>query len=387
MSLRCNWGPAMINFSDSQNKTISAGITVLFAMVLLTFVGVLIWGVAKALSFVSTAVTPVIVGMFLALLFKPYYEWYLRRFRNPSVSLLLMLLSIFIPAGLFCWFAGSLVTDQFTRLIQVAPKMTVSLSDWFGATFPRLRDFLLRTGGFEEMALFIKEPAKFSKVIIDQLVLAFGGNAAAAGMGLLKYFTGVFSGLLALIFFVFFLTRPSMRGEDYVKEMPFLKPKTKDFIAAQINTFFDILVSFFQRQVVICLIEGILYGTGFWLVGLPYGFVLGFTLGVLNLVPFLGSVTCLPIALPLAFFVEGGSLLRLILVLSVWLCGQILDGYVITPKIQGKSTGLGYAGVIFSFLLWGTIFQSFLGMLLAIPLSAFFVVFWRTLKARIVGVV
>ena len=70
------------------------------------------------------------------------------------------------------------------------------------------------------------------------------------------------------------------------------------------------------------------------------------------------------------------------MVLGVWLVGQILDGYLITPKIQGDKTGLGYAGVIFSFFFWGIVFNSFLGLLLAIPLSAFCVVLWRAIKAK-----
>ena len=69
-------------------------------------------------------------------------------------------------------------------------------------------------------------------------------------------------------------------------------------------------------------------------------------------------------------------------VLCVWLVGQVLDGYVITPRIQGGRTGLGYAGVIFSFFFWGAVFESFLGLLLAIPLSAFCVVLWRSLKSN-----
>jgi len=181
---------------------------------------------------------------------------------------------------------------------------------------------------------------------------------------------------------VFFLMRPEMRGRDYVSQMPFLKDETKTFVAKQIDTFIDILVNFFQRQVVICIIEGVLYGTGFMLVGLPYGFIIGFLLGVLNLVPLFGTVVCLPLALPIAYFGDGGSLLRLIGVLGVWLTGQILDGYLITPKIQGEKTGLGYAGVIFSFFFWGVVFHSMLGLLLAIPLSAFCVVLWRALKER-----
>ena len=140
-------------------------------------------------------------------------------------------------------------------------------------------------------------------------------------------------------------------------------------------------MSFFQRQTVICLIEGCLYGAGFALVGLPYGFLIGFALGVLNLVPFFGSLVCLPVALPLAYFGHEGSLTRLVLVLCVWCAGQVLDGYFITPKIQGNRTGLGYAGVIFSFIFWSTLLGPLLGMLLAIPLSAFCVVLWRALKA------
>jgi predicted PurR-regulated permease PerM len=153
-------------------------------------------------------------------------------------------------------------------------------------------------------------------------------------------------------------------------------------VTEQIDAFVDILVSFFQRQTVICLIEGIMYGTGFWIVGLPYGFLVGFALGVMNLIPFFGSIICLPVALPLAYFAQGGSLTRLVLVLCVWLAGQFLDGYFITPKIQGDKTGLGYAGVIFSFFFWSTVLGPLMGMLLAIPLSAFCVVLWRALKAK-----
>ena len=84
----------------------------------------------------------------------------------------------------------------------------------------------------------------------------------------------------------------------------------------------------------------------------------------------------------MAYFGEGASGLLTILVAAVWMAGQILDGYIITPKIQGDKTGLGYAGVIFSFFFWGIVFNSFLGLLLAIPLSAFCVVLWRAVKSR-----
>ncbi len=91
---------------------------------------------------------------------------------------------------------------------------------------------------------------------------------------------------------------------------------------------------------------------------------------------------CLPVALPLAYFGHDGSLTRLILAIAVWTAGQLADGYILTPRIQGDKTGLGYAGVIFSFFFWATVLGPMLGMLLAIPLSAFCTVLWRALKSR-----
>ena len=374
----------MIDLTPSQKKTVAAGVTVVAFSFIVAFVLALGWVLVKFLSFASSAITPVIVGLFLSLLFKPYYEWIKSRCRNPTLSVVLMLLSVLVPLGLIVGFGGSFIVGQAKNFIAHAPMIDARASAWVNGQFPYACDALLQFGADPDgaLALFLRDPARFSDEGIKMLSGQYGGAAMKAGMGVLKYVMGMVSWLVTLIFFTFFLMRPSMTGSDYVRELPFLKDETKDFVAKQIDTFTDILVNFFQRQVVICLIEGLLYGTGFMLVGVPYGFLLGFLLGVLNLVPFLGTLLCLPIILPVAYFGDGGSLLRLIGALSVWLAGQFLDGYLITPKIQGEKTGLGYAGVIFSFFFWGVVFHSMLGLLLAIPLSACCVVLWRALKER-----
>ena len=374
----------MIDLSPSQKKTVAAGVTVLSFALVLAFVLFLGWVALKFLGFASPALTPVIVGVFLSMLFKPYYEWIRRRVRNPSLSLILMLLSVLVPLVALCWFGGALVVDQISHLLKTAPTIVGRLSEWVNVHYPNAQTFVTDMGAKPDdlILMFLVDPVKFSQECLSTLGSEYGANAVKAGFGFLKYLTGLGSWLVALIFFAFFLTRPAMKGGDYVREMPFLKEDTKGFVAKQIDAFFEILVSFFQRQVVICLIEGFYYGLGFMLVGLPYGFVIGFALGVLNLVPLFGTVTCLPLALPIAYFGDNGSLVRLLLVVAVWLVGQVLDGYLITPRIQGEKTGLGYAGVIFSFFFWGIVFHSLLGLLLAIPLSAFCVVFWRALKGR-----
>jgi len=356
----------MIEFTEGQKRTVATGLTVLSLALVVAFAVFVAWVVLKAIAFTAAAIVPVILGFFLALFFRPYYMWWKKVLRNPTAALVVMLLTVFVPAGFLFWYAGALIVDQASNLVMQVPALVQHVAVWFQSTYPKAYSLLTQLGVSGDLGTI------FAK---------YGETALKAGSGALHVLTGLVSVLVTLIFFGFFLMTKERRGSEIVSQMPFLKDGTRDFVATQIDAFVDILVSFFQRQTVICLIEGVMYGTGFWLVGLPYGFLVGFALGVINLCPFLGSLLCLPVALPLAYFGAGGSTLRLVLVLAVWLCGQFLDGYLITPKIQGNKTGLGYAGVIFSFFFWGTVLGPLVGMLLAIPLSAFCVVLWRALKA------
>ncbi len=357
----------MIDLTESQKKAIATGLTVVSVAVVFAFVAIVGWGLIQVLSFLSAAIIPVLFGFFLALFFRPYYLWWVGVAKNPTVALLAMLLTVFVPMGLLVWYAGAVMVDQVSNLIAQGPALLNQVVQWFQTTFPRLHSLLAQLG----------LPSDWGGVYEK-----YGATAIRAGSSALKCLGGVVSLLVTLIFFVFFLMTKDRRGSDVTKQLPFLKEETRSFLAEQIDAFVDILVSFFQRQTMICLIEGVMYGTGFWFVGLPYGFLIGFVLGILNLIPLFGSFLCLPVALPLAYFGHGGSLTRLFLVLGVWTLGQVLDGYFITPKIQGNKTGLGYAGVIFSFFFWSIVLGPMLGMLLAIPLSAFCVVLWRALKKK-----
>ena len=348
----------MIELSDGQKKLLAAALSVLAAGVIAFFAVCIGWLAIKAVAFASAALVPLVVGLFLAMFFKPYYYWWLRLVRNPSLAVLLMMLSILVPAAVFFWCFGSFAFSQVSMLMDSAPAYSSSFIKWFNAEFPNAREYA------------------------DKIQLPYQAWAHSLKASCAQCVFGAVGVLVSLILFVYFITRPSLRGGNMTEEMPFLKDGTKKFVAEQVDSFIDIVVSFSRRQMVICLIEGLMYGAGFHAVGLVHGFLIGFALGLFNFVPLLGTVIFLPAALLTAYFGEGGSALLALLVACVWMAGQVLDGYVITPKIQGDKTGIGYAGVIFSFFFWGIVFDSFLGLLLAIPLSAFCVVLWRAVKSR-----
>jgi predicted PurR-regulated permease PerM len=127
-----------------------------------------------------------------------------------------------------------------------------------------------------------------------------------------------------------------------------------------------------------------LFAIGFTLAGLKYGAVIGITLGFLNIVPYLGNIIGLGTALPIAFFQEAGGLGRVAVVLVVFAIVQAIEGYLLTPKIMGDRTGLHPVVIIVAIFFWGSALGGISGMILAIPLTAFLVVFWRLAREKYV---
>ena len=69
-------------------------------------------------------------------------------------------------------------------------------------------------------------------------------------------------------------------------------------------------------------------------------------------------------------------------VLVVFTVVQIIEGYLLTPKIMGDRTGLHPMVIIVAIFFWGSALNGIIGMILAIPLTAFLVVFWRLAREK-----
>ena len=354
-----------MEFTEPQRKTITSALTLLSVGVIVAFAVIALWGLIALLKFASGAITPLVIGLFLAMLFKPYYLWWLKTVKNPSLAVAVMILSVLLPIGVFLWFFGLFAINQLGGMLDSAPGYIATFKVWVNSEFPNA------------VALVNKLDLPY-----ESWIASMKASGADIARSVVSYVTSILGVLVSLVFFLYFITKPSLKGSDLTDEMPFLKTDTKRFVSDQIDSFINIVISFARRQMIICILEGILYGVGFSIVGLKYGFVVGFALGLFNFVPFLGTVVFLPVALLVAYFGAEGSGSLALWVTGVWLTGQFLDGYFITPKIQGDKTGIGYAGVIFSFFFWGIVFNSILGLLLAIPLSAFCLVLWRAIKEK-----
>jgi predicted PurR-regulated permease PerM len=205
---------------------------------------------------------------------------------------------------------------------------------------------------------------------------------AKAGTQLQIFFTKV-AGLAIVPVYLYYLL--DMRRDffaDFRRESKFLPDSLCDDLTFLARQFTGILVSYFRGQFLIGLILGGVLAIGFTVAGLKFGLFLGLIIGLLNMIPYLGTMLGLGIVLPLAYFQQGGGAGTVLICAAIFTAATLLESLFLTPKIVGKTTRLHPMAVTFSVFFWGLALEGLLGMILAVPLTAFFVVFWRLLKTK-----
>ena len=218
------------------------------------------------------------------------------------------------------------------------------------------------------------ELSKVPSLVVPSLKAMSEGVMAVFGFG-------THLAIIPIYLFFFLLIRRDLT-QSLPEHLPFLRQTIREDVVFLIREFVAIVVSFFRGQLLIGLIMGVLLAIGFSIVGLKFGLFIGLAIGVLNIVPYLGTIIGLAVALPLAFFQPGGGLALMGLVFLIKLIVQNIEGWFLTPKIMGERTGLHPVTIIVAIFFWGTAFKGLLGMILAIPLTAFFVTAWRFVKWR-----
>jgi len=141
-----------------------------------------------------------------------------------------------------------------------------------------------------------------------------------------------------------------------------------------------VLGAFVRGQLLVMLALGIFYGACLTLVGLSVGPLIGMVAGLLSFVPYLGFIVGFGSAI-IAALVQYGDWSHLVMVVCVFIIGQLLEGYVLVPRLVGEKIGLHPVAVIFSVLAGGYLF-GFLGVLLALPAASVILVVLRYLTQR-----
>jgi predicted PurR-regulated permease PerM len=368
-----------IEFSERQRTTIAAAITILSAIVILFAIGALFWIVGAFLVKFSAVFLPLAVAMVAALVVKPYYETIEQRLKLGRVpALIVVFLSFIVPIAGLGWFFGDLLVDQAKGLIQAFPQWWAATVEWIRERAPQLVHIYNETA----LGQAVGDAVEGQSAAMVDVAQYLGRRMVSAGANVLSTVGALLGWVVAPIYFAFFLMADTSHIGNLERFIPFLKSETRKDLLYLFEEFLNIIVAFFRGQLVIAFLQGLLFAVGFTIVGLKYGFVIGLSLGFLNIVPYLGNIIGLGTALPLAFFQDGGGLVRVLLVLLVVAAVQMIEGYFLTPKIMGDRTGLHPVVIIVAIFFWGTALNGIMGMILAIPLTAFLVVFWRLAREK-----
>ncbi|MDQ8182424.1 AI-2E family transporter [Pelagicoccus sp. SDUM812005] len=378
--------------SENENVPASKRITpyqwrligVAAALLSVTVIAFFLLGVFNLLrSFVQTfsgVLWPLATAGVLALIFRPVVVFLQKRARfNRTWSIITLFIAAALALTGVLLLVIPVLVDQILLFIEYLPDIVGRISSSLAEAYPKVVDFISSRLGEENLARIqesissgITNLLQHSEPALNNIV-GFASKTIAIGTGL----------AIIPVYLFFMLESRRNLGNDLRSQLSFLREDWREDIIFLINEFIGSVVSFFRGQIVIAFIMGVLLAIGFLLVGLKFAIILGLTIGFLNVIPYLGSIIGLSIALPLAYFQkDGGGVNLLILATVVFAVVQVIEGYLLTPRIMGQTTGLHPMVIIIAIFFWGTALDGILGMILAIPLTAFFVVAWRLAKRK-----
>jgi len=366
-------------FSASQQRVIAYSLTLLaIGATLATVVGALFL-LGRFIGFFSSVLWPLVVAGVLGLVLRPLVLTIEKRLHlhRPASVVLLYGIFVLLVAAMFFLILPPLINQSLT-FVEYAPSLWSSGKDYLTQHYPQWMEFVQRQMGNPTINSAVESLGVELQGMLSRAV----PSLSAAG-GSLVGFVAFFTHLAIIPVYLFFFLLA--RGDPTKKLKPnltFLSPGVREDVVFLIREFIAIVETFFRGQLLIGLIMGVLLAIGFTVIGLKFSLIIGLVIGILNIVPYLGTILGLAITLPLAFLQPDGGWRLLGLVLLVKLIVQVIESWVLTPRIMGARTGLHPVAIIVAIFFWGTAFQGVLGMLVAIPITAFIVTVWRLAQRK-----
>jgi predicted PurR-regulated permease PerM len=365
----------------------------------------LIWGLGHALDVLSPVLWPLAVAGVIAYLLDPVVDYFERKGLSRSraivsvfgialVIVVLVLANIVPPiVSQTREFAARVPTIQ-TNVQQSVEKWVNNPPAWFKLINPGAKSMEPPSAAMTNATSTLSDtntPASPADGVHPGLSGAIGEKAFDSvthwvksllprASSLIAAWFGILVGMALVPIYAFYLLLEKKgiqsKWTDY---LPLKDSAFKDELVFILQSINDYMIAFFRGQVLVAICDGILYGIGFLLIGLPYAILLGAAAIVLTIIPFIGAIIIFVVAMIIAL-VQFGDWKHPLLVLLVFGIVQTLEGVVISPRIMRGRVGLHPLTIIVAVMVGTTLLGGLLGGVLAIPLTAVL----RVLMARYV---
>lgn len=295
---------------------------------------------------VSTVLLLVFAAVLLAVLFHALADIihrYLRLGRRWALGASILIIALALT-GLGYAF-GTLMTSQFKAVAEGLPTAIDNFGTWLGVD-----------GASKKLDETMRDSINATSIL---------PRAADAGYLVIGALANI---VLVAVASIYLAGDPGLYKSGVAKLFP---RERHEIVVDTMDTVGAALRLWLVGQFVVMVIVGTLSGLGYWWLGLPAPFALGFIAGVTNFVPFLGPILGAAPAIIFAFNMDMNTVLW---ALGVAFVVQQIEGDLVTPLVQRRTVSLPPALAMFAIVICGIVF-GVLGVLLAVPITvAVFVV-------------
>ena len=180
--------------------------------------------------------------------------------------------------------------------------------------------------------------------------------------------TGIFDVFVTIIVSVYILLQRGEIMKFFSKiGLAVFDVKTCNKIGEYVDSTNRIFFKFISSQLIDAIVVGILVTIAMSIIGVKYAVLLGFMIGLFNIIPYFGAIIAVVISIIITI-ITGGLAQAVIMAIVVIVLQQI-DANIINPRIIGNSLEISPLLVIFSVTVGGAYF-GVLGMFLAVPVIA-----------------
>ncbi len=328
--------------------------------------------VVLALWLMGPVLTPFVVAAVLAYALTPLVDridgW--GRGRVPRVLAVVVVEILFILAGLSLVL---LIIPIMAKEIPLMREQLPQLADHFNAW---LSPLLAQLG--IKLSLDVASIKAFVlKYLSANFEDAFGSVLASLKLGGSVALTLIGNAVLIPVALFYLLMDWRNIVARLVGLVPLRLRQSFDSFTSEADS---VLGQYLRGQLLVMLAMAVFYCVGMALFGLDLALPIGIFTGLAMFVPYLGFGIGLILAL-LAGLLQFASIKALVMVVAVFGTGQVIESFLLTPRLVGERIGLHPLAVIFALLAFGQVF-GLVGVLVALPASAVLLVALRRVKAN-----
>lgn len=352
-------------------------------LIVVLAIGAILWG----LNYMSGVLTPFFAAFLLAYILDPLVTKLQKKVRHRIIAVIIVIVGFFAVVLGAGYVFIPMVVGEVRHLGVLIPKM-FSDSTWVSRISSVMPGDLWTS--IKGMISWDKVAAYMRSIDFWKSVQSVANNILPSAWGLLAKGSNVVAWIsgtaLVCMYLIFIMLDMPKILHAIVSLFPNKYRGGLSDFSKEVDKFMG---SYFRAQSLVALCVGILFAISFALVGLPMGVAFGLLIGVLNMVPYL-QLTSIPLAFLLAVvhaLETGMPFWEVCLIVTfIYLLIQVIQDFILVPKIVGGSMNLPPVGILLSISIWGKLL-GFLGLIVAIPFTCICLVYVDKIQKKAEAVV